>query len=444
MTITLADIASCFEGVIPTLIATSAPDGMPNISYLSHVVVVDADHVALSNQFFFKTSANLERNPHATLLVVDGDFAEQYVLDVDYRETVVDGPLFQRMAAQLAVSSSVAGMDAVMRLRAVDVFRVLRVAQVAAEGTPPPARPMRHVSLGAVQRVVGSIAASADAEAVVDAVLAGLSAEFGFSHALFLEYDAAREQLATIGSLGYAVPGIGSEAVLGEGAIGIAAATRELVKISDLSRARRLGAAVACGQVDENRCRTIALPGLPDAMSQIAVPLLLHGRLLGVLYAESRERIGFSADDEAALCIVARQAAAALSLAEAIAPPADDEPLPVSAPLPGARIAVTHYPYDDSIFLDNSYVIKGVAGRLLLYLIENCLEEGRRDFSNRELRLALGQRLPELKDNLETRMLLLRRRLDEKQFPLRLVRVGRGLVGLRFDGCLVLNKVTAG
>lgn len=52
MTIRLRDLAACFEGVIPSIIATAAPDGTPNISYLSHVEVVDEEHVALSNQFF--------------------------------------------------------------------------------------------------------------------------------------------------------------------------------------------------------------------------------------------------------------------------------------------------------------------------------------------------------------------------------------------------------
>ena len=63
MTLRLSDLSACFEGVIPSIIATASADGMPNISYLSHVVQVDADHVALSNQFFAKTAANVRANP---------------------------------------------------------------------------------------------------------------------------------------------------------------------------------------------------------------------------------------------------------------------------------------------------------------------------------------------------------------------------------------------
>lgn len=441
MNIALSEITSCFEGVIPALIATSAPDGLPNISYLSHVAVVDAGHVALSNQFFAKTSANLARNPYACLLVVDSTCTNQYQIDVAYSSTELAGPLFERLAAQLAASSSVAGMADVMELKAVDVFRVLQVRRMRADGPAPRRQPARRSSLGATRRAVNQIALGTDVETVVDALLSSLRSEFGFSHALFLQHDPVRGRLSTIASLGYAEAGIGSEVALGEGVIGTAAARRQLVKISDLHRAILLGTAVARGTADENRCRTIALPGLADAVSQIAVPLVLHDRLLGVLYAESRAQVAFGAEDEAAMCIVARQAAAGLALAEALALSLEDgeapQPVPAGA---GRRIAVTYYPADDSIFLDNSYVIKGVAGRLLLYLIETSLEEGRREFTNREIRLALSQRLPELKDNLETRMLLLRKRLDERRFPVRLERIGRGIVSLRFDGELELTR----
>lgn len=90
-----------------------------------------------------------------------------------------------------------------------------------------------------------------------------------------------------------------------------------------------------------------------------------------------------------------------------------------------------HHRFDDSVFIDNGYVIRGVAGRLLVYLLQRHLAEGRVEFSNREIRLASDLRLPYFKDNLETRLLLLRQRLEEKTCPVRLVRAGRGLIRLQ-------------
>ncbi|TIU43164.1 MAG: histidine kinase, partial [Mesorhizobium sp.] len=90
----------------------------------------------------------------------------------------------------------------------------------------------------------------------------------------------------------------------------------------------------------------------------------------------------------------------------------------------------------DSIFVDGNYIVKGVAGALLRLMLEWHLGEGRSEFTNREMRLVAGARMPEIKDNLETRLLLLRRRLEEKQAPIKIVRIGRGRVRLETEGPL--------
>ncbi len=100
----------------------------------------------------------------------------------------------------------------------------------------------------------------------------------------------------------------------------------------------------------------------------------------------------------------------------------------------GRPFNVVHHSFDDSVFIDNEYVIKGVPGRLLVHLLRMHVREGRADFTNREMRLSDELRLPDLKDNLETRLLLLRRRLDEKASPIRLLRTGRGKLRLQLAG----------
>jgi len=69
--VALEAIRSCFEGVIPSPLATCSADGTPNVTYMSIVQYVDSERVALSRQFFNKTRTNLDENALAQVQVVD-------------------------------------------------------------------------------------------------------------------------------------------------------------------------------------------------------------------------------------------------------------------------------------------------------------------------------------------------------------------------------------
>ena len=43
----LEAIRNCFEGVVPAVLATCDPAGVPNVSMVSQVHFVDSDHVAV-------------------------------------------------------------------------------------------------------------------------------------------------------------------------------------------------------------------------------------------------------------------------------------------------------------------------------------------------------------------------------------------------------------
>ena len=439
----LSDLSACFEGVIPSIIATAAADGTPNISYLSHVVRVDDDHVALSNQFFAKTAANIRANRHVTVILVDCLTGDQFLLDASFEHSVDAGPLFDRIALQLKATSAQVGMSDVMRLKSADVFRVHGIEIVPS----PVARPtgvMRRapVDLPAIAEACRRIEQEDETEGIIDGLLASLGTVLGYFHALVLIADRHRASLITTGSIGYDDSGFGSEVAASEGLIGAAAKSGRTIKVNDMSRVQRLGEAIAPGSAEDDG-NTIAFPQLSSAMSQIAVPIAIRSEILGILFVESQDRMAFRDEDQAALEILASRTAHALQASDHFAAAAEPPPVAPSncITLEGPGVTVAHHIYDDSIFVDDIYIVKGIAGALLRQMIEWHLESGRREFSNRELRLALAARMPDIKDNLETRLLLLRRRLDEKRAGLRIVRSGRGRLRIEATGQLLLKPM---
>jgi len=443
---TLRSIRACLEGAIPAIMATCAPDGTPNVAYISQVVYVDEQHVALSFQFFNKTRANILANPYASVLVLDPVTARCFRLHLHFLRTEAEGALFERMRAQLAGIASHNGMAGVFELKGSDVYAVERIEPVPGEGlAPSPAQLPRADLLGAVRLCSQRLARCTTLDELLQTLLAGLHEHLHVQHAMVLMLDAQAGHLYTVASHGYTHSGVGSEIKLGQGVIGVAAREATPVRISHMTHAALYSHAMRSSLGQSAPAHEIPYPGLPAPHSQLAVPLVSCGRTLGVLFVESPLDLQFRYPEEDALVALAGQLATAIDLLQSAdeATEASQEPAPAPAPR-GAPVRVRHFAVNDSVFVNDTYLIKGVAGAILWKLLRDHERTGRQDFSNRELRLDPSLRLPGVADNLEARLLLLQRRLQESDTGIHIDKTGRGRLRLRLDAPAQLEEMAGG
>ena len=436
--VALEEIETCFDGIIPSPFCTCSTSGIPNVTYLSVVHRVDSNHVALSFQFFNKSKKNLLENPKAQVLLVEPATFRQFQLNLAYQTTLTEGPVFERLRIHLDAVASQIGMSHIFSLQGADIFEVLDCRAVAGN-VPLEAMQSLPDHLRGLDALTERLTACGDLDALLTAGLDGLSSLFGYDHSFVLVPDEEEKHLFTIASRGFPESGVGSEVAIGQGIIGLAATQRSPIRNANLARDMIYSRLVRSGIEDrrhrDSLSREIPLPGLASACSQLAVPLLAHNHLLGVLCLQSEQAGRFTAMDERLAMVAARQIAvtmAMIRLKAAALPP--DEPRHDHRGISnqaGPCSLIKHYKSDDSVFVDDAYLVKGMPGRILRKIVQSYLSNGRSEFTNKEIRLDTSLQLPDIKDNLETRLILLRRRIEERCDFLQIVSTGRGR--FRFD-----------
>lgn len=445
MTKPLGLIRHCFDSSMPSGIATCSKAGISNVTYLSKVHFIDDDHVGISYQFFNKTKANIAENPYASVLIVD-PVGIQFRLSMQYERTEFDGQTFDRIRIKLDAVASMSGMSDILRLKGVDIYLV--TDWECMEDEVPIEQAGRAESFEELYKISRAISACNQLSTLLDTTLIELD-KLGYSNSMVLLANASDRSLYTIASHGYERHGAGAEVKFGEGLIGIAGEQMKPVTIANMRREHIMAEAVRHQAASEESQIAfhprIPLPGLSQPNCQLAVPIEARGRLLGVLFLESEDDLSFTVKTENFISSVASHLGTAILLCDdETAGTAESKITTPRQPQAASSAEITkirYYLADKSVFIDNEYLIRGVAGAILWRLLQIYLTQGRTEFTNREMRVDPQLGLPEVADNLEARLVLLQRRLDDKCPAIKMQKTGRGrfklVVSCRLDAMAV-------
>jgi signal transduction histidine kinase len=140
------------------------------------------------------------------------------------------------------------------------------------------------------------------------AILKILDEQFGLKHSMIVLPDKKHEKLTIFASHGYDENITGQEIPFGQGLIGLAALRKRKINITGLRRKQYY---INVSSEESGSAATI-LPGLKNAESQVAIPLLSNNELVAVLMAESEGFCVFSPDNESFLVTLAQPMAVSI------------------------------------------------------------------------------------------------------------------------------------
>ncbi len=167
-----------------------------------------------------------------------------------------------------------------------------------------------------IQQISSEITSTLDLDEVLAIVLGAMERVLGFQYSMVLLKDLAQTKLRVFASRGYEPNGVGAEVALGHGVLGVVAERKRMMRIGNI------GSSSPTSQESEHawKPRETSRPApprrrfrdSPRRQSQLALPLLVKDRLVGVLAVESPKANAFDELDEILLTIIGNQAATAI------------------------------------------------------------------------------------------------------------------------------------
>ncbi|MCK5278222.1 MAG: GAF domain-containing protein [Cyclobacteriaceae bacterium] len=163
-----------------------------------------------------------------------------------------------------------------------------------------------------IREVSSKVNTSLDLQTIFESTFQLLDRYFQFKHIMILLVDKkVSGQLAVTASHGYNGEGIGATVPIGKGVIGMVAKNKKLLRMSNIQQNLQY-IKVA---LEQNQSR-IKLPGIPYCASQLAVPLLNHEDLVGVISIENPAVGLFDKKDEELLQMIGVQIGIAINNAK--------------------------------------------------------------------------------------------------------------------------------
>ena len=166
-----------------------------------------------------------------------------------------------------------------------------------------------------IKQISNQINKSLDLNLIGAGMLSSMNEFFKFEHSMILLASEDKEYLNVLETHGYKNRGIGARVKFGVGVIGIVAQKKKLMRMANLGMQRSYMKAIReqVRLTDSNKLQDeVELPGLKNAESQVAIPMLLEDELVGVFFVESEKMNIFDKSDEILISILANQTANAL------------------------------------------------------------------------------------------------------------------------------------
>ena len=147
-------------------------------------------------------------------------------------------------------------------------------------------------------------------------VLEGLKLHLGVQHAYML-LPSADDHLEVVAGIGIARDQLGQSIKIGVGIAGVAVERKRTIRIGNMKANRLYMKSMMSSPDGQPTPYTVAeLPGLSDADSQVAIPLIVGDQVAVVLVAESSQAVVFSKEDADIFALITSQIAAAVLTAQ--------------------------------------------------------------------------------------------------------------------------------